>query len=137
NFLPNILKIEISILQQLQPQTRDALNNFLVLWNQDPLAANNKTERDLSTQHLENVDMLNNYFPDIVFDDLTFSIEPVEEELDVLSSQPDTDIVPIQDTENKLKKEADNSKDKIQKIHNNLKKALGSRRAARAWKCAE
>ncbi|CAG8740505.1 7857_t:CDS:2, partial [Ambispora leptoticha] len=96
-----------------------------------------ETEPDLSIQYLENVDVLNNYFPDIAFNDLTFSIEPIEEELNVLPSQPDADIVQIQDTENELKKEADNSKDKIQKIHNNLRKALGPRHAARVWKCAE
>ncbi|CAG8718753.1 3475_t:CDS:2, partial [Ambispora leptoticha] len=71
------------------------------------------------------------------FDDLTFSIEPIEEELDVPPLQPDTDVVQIQDTKNELKKEVDNSKDKIQKIRNNLRKALGPRRAAQAWKCAE
>ncbi|CAG8762087.1 9069_t:CDS:1, partial [Ambispora leptoticha] len=159
-----------------------------------------ETEPDLPTQHLENVDILNNYFPDIAFDDLTFFIEPVEKELDVLPPQLDADIVQIQDTENEvlarlikdftevkeevflrcnpligvnfkeklreivsrlkeescekshdqqiriletayyleqLKKEVDSSKDKIQKIRDNLKKALGPRRAARAWKCAE
>ena len=117
--------MEIPTLKQLPPPTIDALNNFLMLWNQDPLAVNNsliitgnsivvhdgidiitsyvpETEPDLSTQQLENADVLNNYFPDIAFDDLTFSSEPTEEELDVLPSQPDADIVQTKDTENEV-----------------------------------
>ncbi|CAG8619645.1 12599_t:CDS:2 [Ambispora leptoticha] len=61
-----------------------------------------ETEPDLPTQYLENADVLNNYFPDITFDDLAFSIEPIEEELDILPLQPDADIVQIQDTENEV-----------------------------------
>ncbi|CAG8641405.1 9710_t:CDS:2 [Ambispora leptoticha] len=107
--------------------TSKHFENPLIIFNQDPLAANNslivtgnsivvydrtdiitsfqyvpETEPDLPTQHLENANVLNNYFPDIAFDDLTFSIEPIEEELDILPSQPDADIVLIRDTENEV-----------------------------------
>ncbi|CAG8769734.1 13177_t:CDS:1, partial [Ambispora leptoticha] len=36
------------------------------------------------------------------FNDLTFSIEPIEEKLDVFSSQSNANNVPIQDTENEV-----------------------------------
>ncbi|CAG8774143.1 638_t:CDS:1, partial [Ambispora leptoticha] len=41
SFLPNLIKIKTSASQQLQPQTINALNNLLVLWNQNPLAIDN------------------------------------------------------------------------------------------------
>ncbi|CAG8755150.1 6357_t:CDS:2, partial [Ambispora leptoticha] len=68
-----------------------------------------ETEPDLPTQHLKNVDVLNNYFPDIAFDDLTFSIEPIEEELDDLTEVKEE--IRILETSyylEQLKKEADN-----------------------------
>ena len=115
--------------QQLQPQTIAALNNFLTIWNQDPLAANNsltitsdsivvhnesnivttlllplETEPELPVQHTENADILETYFSNIVFNDFTFSTEPTEEELDILSSQLDTEVL---ETPNKRNKNLD------------------------------
>ena len=56
--------MEIPTLKQLQPQTIDALNNFLILWNQDPLAVNNSLIiTEISIIVHDGIDIITSYIP--------------------------------------------------------------------------
>jgi hypothetical protein len=57
-FLINTLKMDPQDTQQLQPRTLNALNTFLNIWNQDPLATNHSlvfTENQVSIMNETNV----------------------------------------------------------------------------------
>ena len=110
--------METSYTQQLQPQTLNALNSFINIWNQDPLATTNSlviTGNQITilndnnvllsltipigteiTQEIENEqNTLENLFPDINLDNLIPPIEEVTEEF----------ISPLQEEQENLNEE--------------------------------
>ncbi|CAG8759473.1 9013_t:CDS:2, partial [Ambispora leptoticha] len=74
--------------------------NFIVVHNKTDIITSLQfsleTSPDIPTPHLDSVDALDNYLPNIDFSN------PIEEESVIFPLQPNTDIVLTQDTENNI-----------------------------------